>query len=91
MSRSTSPKSSAVGDAVESGSPAAAAGLKRLDILTRFNDQIFCNAEHLATLLTPRKPSPVPLTILRGGRERKIQRFLLQADPADESCRMVCS
>ncbi len=46
----TSPKSSAVGDAVEPGSPAAAAGLKRLDILTRSNDQIFCNADQLATL-----------------------------------------
>jgi membrane-associated protease RseP (regulator of RpoE activity) len=71
-------------DAVEPGSPAAAAGLKRFDILTRFNDQIVCNADQLATLLRLRKPGPVPLTILRGGRERKIQVTLPQADPADD-------
>ena len=71
-------------DAVEPGSPAAAAGLKRFDILTRFNDQIVCNADQLATLLRLRKPGPVPLTILRGGRERKIQVILPQADPADD-------
>ena len=70
-------------DAVEPGSPAAA-GLKRFDILTRFNDQIVCNADQLATLLKLRKPGPVPLTILRGGRERKIQVILPQADPADD-------
>lgn len=71
-------------DAVEPGSPAAAAGLKRFDILTRFNDQIVCNADQLATLLKLRKPGPVPLTILRGGRERKIQVILPQADPGDD-------
>ena len=71
-------------DAVEPGSPAAAAGLKRFDILTRFNDQIVCNADQLATLLKLRKPGAVPLTILRGGRERKIQVILPQADPADD-------
>ena len=71
-------------DTVEPGSPAAAAGLKRFDILTRFNDQIVCNADQLATLLKLRKPGPVPLTILRGGRERKIQVTLPQADPADD-------
>ena len=71
-------------DSVEPGSPAAAAGLKRFDILTRFNDQIVCNADQLATLLKLRKPGPMPLTILRGGRERKIQVILPQADPADD-------
>ena len=71
-------------NAVEPGSPAAAAGLKRFDILTRFNDQIVCNADQLATLLKLRKPGPVPLTILRGGRERKIQVILPQADPGDD-------
>jgi len=71
-------------DSVEPGSSAAAAGLKRFDILTRFNDQIVCNADQLATLLRLRKPGPVPLTILRGGRERKIQVTLPQADPADD-------
>ena len=71
-------------DSVEPGSPAVAAGLKRFDILTRFNDQIVCNADQLATLIKLRKPGPVPLTILRGGRERKIQVTLPQADPADD-------
>ena len=71
-------------DSVEPGSPSAAAGLKRFDILTRFNDQIVCNADQLATLIKLRKPGPVPLTILRGGRERKIQVILPQADPADD-------
>jgi hypothetical protein len=70
-------------DSVEPGSPAAA-GLKRFDILTRFNDQIVCNADQLATLIKLRKPGPVPLTILRGGRERKIQVILPQADLADD-------
>jgi PDZ domain len=69
-------------DSVEPGSPAAAAGLKRFDILTRFNDQIVCNADQLATLIKLRKPGPVPLTMLRGGKERKIQVILPQADPA---------
>jgi membrane-associated protease RseP (regulator of RpoE activity) len=71
-------------DSVEPGSPAAVAGLKRFDILTRFNDQIVCNADQVATLIKLRKPGPVPLTILRGGRERKIQVILPQADPADD-------
>ena len=71
-------------DSVEPGSAAAAAGLKRFDILTRFNDQIVCNADQIATLIKLRKPGPVPLTILRGGRERKIQVTLPQADPADD-------
>lgn len=71
-------------DSVEPGSPAAAAGLKRFDILTRLNDQIVCNADQLATLIKLRKPGPVPLTILRGGRERKIQVTLPQVDPADD-------
>jgi len=70
-------------DSVEPGS-AAAAGLKRFDILTRFNDQIVCNADQLATLIKLRKPGPVPLTVLRGGRERKIPVILPQADPADD-------
>ena len=69
-------------DSVEPGSPAAAAGLKRFDILTRFNDQIVCNADQLATLIKLRKPGPMPLTILRGGKERKLQVILPQADPA---------
>jgi hypothetical protein len=71
-------------DSVEPGGPAAAAGLKRFDILTRFNDQIVCNADQLATLIKLRKPGPVPLTVLRGGRERKIPVILPQADPADD-------
>ena len=71
-------------DSVEPGSPAAAAGLKRFDILTRFNDQIVCNADQLATLIKLRKPGPVPLTILRGGKERKLQVTLPQTDPADD-------
>ncbi len=71
-------------DAIEPGSPAAAAGLKRFDILTRFNDQIVCNADQLATLIKLRKPGPVSMTILRGGKERKLQVTLPQADPAEE-------
>jgi membrane-associated protease RseP (regulator of RpoE activity) len=71
-------------DSVEPGSPAAAAGLKRFDIFTRFNDQIVCNADQLATLIKLRKPGTVPITILRSGRERKIQVTLPQADPADD-------
>lgn len=71
-------------DSVEPGSPAAAAGLKRFDILTRFNDQIVCNADQLATLIKLRKPGPVPMTILRGGKERKLQVILPPAIPAAE-------
>lgn len=71
-------------DAIEPESAAAAAGLRRFDILTRFNDQIVCNADQLATLIKLRKPGPVPMTILRGGKERKLQVILPQADPADE-------
>lgn len=71
-------------DSVEPRSPAAAAGLKRFDIFTRFNDQIVCNADQLATLIKLRKPGPVSLTILRGGKERKLQVTLPQSDPADD-------
>lgn len=71
-------------DSIEPGSPAAAAGLKRFDILTRFNDQIVCNVDQLAAVIKLRKPGPVPVTILRGGRERKIQVALPEADPADD-------
>ncbi len=71
-------------DSVEPESHAAAAGLKRFDILTRLNDQIVCNADQLATLIKLRKPGPVPLTILRGGKERKLQVTLPQTDPADD-------
>jgi len=71
-------------ETVEPGGAAAAAGLKRFDILTRFNDQIVCNADQLATLIKLRKPGPVSVTILRGGRERKLQVVLPQGDPAEE-------
>jgi len=71
-------------DAVEPDSPAATSGLKRFDILTRFNDQIVCNVDQLATLIRLRKPGPVPLTILRGGRERKLPVALLPVEPADD-------
>ncbi len=71
-------------DAIEPESAASAAGLKRFDILTRFNDQIVCNTDQLATLIKLRKPGPVPVLILRGGRERKFQVALPQSLPADD-------
>lgn len=76
-------------DSVEPGGPAATAGLKRFDILTRFNDQIVCNADQFATLVKLRKPGAVPMTVLRGGKERKLQVILPQADPADEHAPMA--
>jgi hypothetical protein len=71
-------------DSVEPGSPADAAGLKRFDVLTRFNDQIVFNADQFSALLKLRKPGQVSLTILRGGRERKIQVLLPKDDAADD-------
>lgn len=55
---------------VEKDSPAAAAGLQPLDVITLMGDQILVNMEQLAVLIRSRKPGDaVTFTYLRGGKQ----------------------
>jgi len=56
-------------DAVSPDSPAARAGVKRFDVLHKFDDQLICATEQLTALVEAAgKDKEVPLTLLRGGR-----------------------
>ncbi|MBX3354885.1 MAG: PDZ domain-containing protein [Phycisphaeraceae bacterium] len=58
---------------VTEGSPAAAAGLTRLDVLAKLDDQLLINSEQLAALIRSYQPGDaVTLTVYRGGREQRI-------------------
>lgn len=55
---------------VEKDSPAAAAGLKEMDVLAKIDDQLLINAPQLAVLIRTHKPGEeVKLTYVRGGKE----------------------
>lgn len=57
-------------EAVAADSPAERAGMKRFDILRKFDDQIVCTAEQLSTLVKAAgKGKEVALTVTRGGKE----------------------
>ena len=55
------------------GSPAAEAGLKPADVLTKLDDQLLTTPEHLALLVRMKKKGDkVPLAIVRKGQEQMI-------------------
>lgn len=56
---------------VDAESPARRGGVRRLDVLRKFNDQILCSPDQLETLVkTSGKGARIRLTVLRGGREK---------------------
>ena len=68
-------------DFVEKQSPAESAGLKRYDILTRFNDQVLVNAQQLAVLVRSNKAGEdVKLMLIRGGKEQSLSAKLVEKD-----------
>lgn len=55
------------------GSPAAKAGLKKNDILLRFNDQLLISPEHLSLLVKQEKPeNEVLLGLIRRGERKEL-------------------
>ncbi len=60
-------------DAVSPDSPAARAGVKRFDVLHKFDDQLVCAAGQLTALVEAAgKDKEVPVTLLRRGREQVV-------------------
>lgn len=60
-------------EAVAKDSPAAKAGIRRYDVLKKFNDQVLCAQEQLSVLVKAAgKDAKVMLTLLRGGREQNV-------------------
>ncbi len=59
-------------DFVDPKGPAAAAGIRLLDVLTRLDDQILISTEQLTVLVRMRKPEEkAAVTFLRDGKEEK--------------------
>jgi len=71
---------------IEPNSPAAKAGLARLDIITKFADQLLVNPQQLDTLVRMRRPGEeVELTIVRKARTQKARVVLGKTEvPEDE-------
>ena len=68
-------------DFVEPDSPAASAGIKQYDILTKFNDQILVNAQQLAVLVRAQKAGDeVKLALIRGGKEQSLTAKLVEKE-----------
>jgi len=68
-------------DYVDKDSPAAAAGVRVHDVLTRLDDQILVNPPQLAVLVRMHKADDqVRLTLIRGGKERKITATLVEKE-----------
>ena len=78
-------------DAVEAGSPAEQAGVKRFDVIRTFNDQVLVTPEQLTTLVkVAGAGTRVPLAILRGGREQVVEAVLEEREvPVDEAAGFV--
>lgn len=65
---------------VDEGGPAEAAGLKALDVLWKFGNQLLVNEGQLAILLSHHKPGDeVPLSLFRSGRALELQVTLGEA------------
>jgi hypothetical protein len=59
---------------IEPNSAAAKAGIARLDILTKFADQMLINPQQLDALVRMRRPSEeVELTVVHKGRSQKVR------------------
>jgi serine protease Do len=68
-------------DAVGKDSPAEKAGLKKFDVLTRFNDQLLANADQLSALVKAAgKDAKVKLTLIRKGHEQSVEATLGEHD-----------
>ena len=66
-------------DFIQPESPAARAGLKQYDLLTRLNDQILINAEQLSVLVRTFKPgNKVRLEFLREGERQSVDTELTE-------------
>jgi len=68
-------------DAVEPGSPAEAAGLKKSDVLYKLDDQLLISTEQFGVLVRSMDPGrEVSLTIYRGGRQQVVRATLGQRE-----------
>ncbi len=68
-------------DVVAKDSPAEKAGLKRYDVLKKFNDQMLCAQEQLAVLVKAAgKGAKVILVVLSGGKEQNMEVILGEHD-----------
>ncbi len=61
-------------EAVAKDGPAGRGGVKKFDILRKFDDQLVCTAEQLSALVkTAGKGKQVALTVTRGGKEEVVK------------------
>ncbi len=71
-------------EAVQDGSPAIDAGIRKYDVIVRFEDQILVNPQQFSTLVHGRKPgAKVTLMVIQKGKEQLISVTLAGRD-ADE-------
>lgn len=71
-------------EAVADDSPAAKAGIRRYDVLKKFNDQMLCAQEQLSVLVKAAgKDAKVSLVFLRGGREQDVTVTMGEHDEPD--------
>jgi hypothetical protein len=60
-------------DAVSKDSPAEKAGIKRYDVLKKFNDQLLCSDDQLHTLVKAAGAgAKASLVVIRGGKEQNV-------------------
>ncbi|MBM4021178.1 MAG: PDZ domain-containing protein [Planctomycetes bacterium] len=60
-------------EAVADDGPAGRAGVRKFDVLRRFDDQIICTSEQLSALVRAAgKGRQVRLTVIRGGKEKQL-------------------
>jgi membrane-associated protease RseP (regulator of RpoE activity) len=73
-------------ETVMKDSAAAAAGIRKHDVLVKFDDQILVNAEQLHALIRQRKPKEqVQLTLYREGQEQRLKVALGESKKEDAS------
>jgi len=66
---------------VDAKSPAAAAGIRKNDVLTKLDDQLLTSPQHLGVLVRVHKPKDkVAVTLIREAQEQKITAELGEAD-----------
>ncbi|MCX5682875.1 MAG: PDZ domain-containing protein [Planctomycetota bacterium] len=72
-------------DFVDTKSPAAAAGIRKNDVLVKLDDQLLTSSQHLATLVQMHKPKDkVALALIREAQEQKLTVELGESDAAQE-------
>jgi hypothetical protein len=70
-------------DFVDAKGPAAAAGIRKNDVLTKLDDQLLTSPQHLAVLVRMHKPKDkVALTLCREAREQKVAAELGESEEA---------